>query len=86
MNIIESEIPHIVEAKTCGFSEKEKRVSYHFIESSHNLCLEKNELLLAQIQACERLLKYGKENEEISILTDEIARLKLALDLVQYCD
>jgi hypothetical protein len=57
MNIIESEMPHLVEAKTC-FNKGEKSVSYHFIESSHNLCLEKGELLLAQIQACERLLKY----------------------------
>lgn len=84
MNIIESEIPHIVEAKTCGFSERGKSVSYHFIESSHNLCLEKNELLLAQIQACERLLKYGKDDEGISILKDEIAKLRLALDLLRY--
>lgn len=84
MNIIESEIPHVVEAKTCGFNKGGKRISYHFIESSHNLCLEKSELLLAQIQACERLLKYGKENEEFSVLTDEIAKLRLALNLVRY--
>jgi hypothetical protein len=84
MNIIESEIPHIVEAKTCGFSEKGKRVSYQFIESSHNLCIEKGELLLAQIQACERLLKYARDDEEISLLKDEITRLKLAMDLIRY--
>jgi len=84
MNIIESEVPHLVVAKTCGFNKGEKRVSYQFIESSHNLCLEKSELLQAQIQACERLLKYGKDNEEISILTDEITKLRLALDLLRY--
>jgi hypothetical protein len=84
MNIIESEMPHLVEAKTCGFNRGGKRVSYHFIESSHNLCLEKGELLLAQIQACERLLTYGKDNEEVSLLTDEITKLRLALDLLRY--
>ena len=84
MNIIESEIPYIVEAKTCSFNNGGKRVSYHFIESSHNLCLEKGELLLAQIQACERLLKYGKDNEEVSLLTDEITKLRLAWDLLRY--
>lgn len=84
MNIIESEIPYLVEAKTCGFNKGGKIVSYQFIESSHNLCLEKGELLLAQIQACERLLKYGMDNEEISILTNEITKLRLALDLLRY--
>ena len=84
MNIIESEIPHLVEAKTCGFNKERKRISYQFIESSHSLCVEKGELILAQIHACDRLLKYGKDNEEISILTDEITKLRLALDLLRY--
>jgi len=84
MNIIESEIPYLVEARTCGCKERGRSVSYHFIESSHNLCLEKGELMLAQIQACERLLKYAKDDEEIDVLKEEIAKLRLALDLVRY--
>jgi hypothetical protein len=84
MNIIESEIPYLVEARTCGCKERGRSVSYHFIESSHSLCLEKGELLLAQIQACERLLKYAKDEEEIDVLKEEISKLRLALDLVRY--
>jgi hypothetical protein len=84
MNIIESETPFLVEARTCGCKERGRTVSYHFIESSHNLCLEKGELLLAQIQACERLLKYAKDDEEIDMLKQEISKLRLALDLVRY--
>jgi hypothetical protein len=84
MNIIESETPHLVEARTCGCKEKGKSVSYHFIESSHSLCLEKGELMLAQIQACERLLKYTKDDEEIDVLNEEISKLRLALDLIRY--
>ena len=84
MNIIESEIPYLVEARTCGCKERGKSVSYHFLESSHSLCLEKGELMLAQIQACERLLKYAKDQEEIHVLNEEIIRLRLALDLVRY--
>ncbi|MGD9673738.1 MAG: hypothetical protein AB7U98_09700 [Candidatus Nitrosocosmicus sp.] len=84
MNIIESETPFLVEARTCGCKERGRTVSYHFIESSHSLCLEKGELLLAQIQACERLLKYAKDNEEIDVLKHEISKLRLALDLVRY--
>jgi hypothetical protein len=84
MNIIESETPFLVEARTCGCKERGKSVSYHFIESAHSLCLGKGELMLAQIQACERLLKYTKEDEEITTLKDEITKLKLALDLIRY--
>ncbi len=84
MNIIESEIPYLVEARTCGCKERGKSVSYHFIESSHSLCLGKGELIFAQIQACERLLKYTKEDDEVTTLKDEIAKLKLALDLIRY--
>jgi len=40
--------------------------------------------MLAQIQACERLLKYAKDQEEINVLNEEIIRLRLALDLVRY--
>ena len=84
MNIIENEIPYLVEAKTCGCKERGKSVSYHFIESSHSLCLDKGELILSQIQACERLLKYSKDDDETVVLKDEITRLKLALDLMRY--
>ena len=84
MNLIESETPYLVEARTCGCKERGRSVSYHFIESSHSLCLEKGELMLAQIQACERLLKYANEKEEINILKEEISKLRLALDLVRY--
>ena len=84
MNIIEKEIPYMVEAKTCGCKERGKSVSYHFIESSHSLCLDKGELILSQIQACERLLKYSKDEDETVLLKDEISKLKLALDLIKY--
>ena len=84
MNIIENEVPYLVEARTCGCKERGRSVSYHFVESSHSLCLDKGELILSQIQACENLLKYSKDEEETSLLKDEISKLKLALDLIKY--
>ena len=84
MNIIESETPYLVEARTCGCKERGRSVSYHFVESAHSLCLEKGELVLAQIQACENLLKYSKSEEEIQLLKDEISKLRLVLDLIRY--
>lgn len=83
MNIVETEIPFIVEAKTCGCNNQ-KSISYRFIESSHSLCLDKRELVLAQIQACERLLKYAKDKSELTTIEKEIADLKLALDMLHY--
>jgi hypothetical protein len=84
MNIIENEIPYLVEARTCGCNERGKSVSYHFIESSHALCMDKVELISGQIQACERLLKLAKEDGEIALLRDEITKLKLALEIIQH--
>ena len=72
-----------MEAKTCGCKNK-KSISYHFIESSHRLCLDKRELVLAQIQACERLLKYSRDELELTTIKEEITDLKLALDLLHY--
>ncbi len=83
MNIIENEIPYLVEARTCGCNERGKSVSYRFIESSHALCMDKVELISGQIQACERLLKLAKEDGEIVLLRDEISKLKLALEIIQ---
>lgn len=84
MNIIQNETPYVIEAKTCGCKERGRSVSYQFIESSHGLCLEKGELMLDQIRACERLLKYTKDDEEIILFKDEISKLKLALDMIRY--
>ena len=84
MNIIENEIPYLVEAKTCGCNERGKSISYHFIESTHGICMNKIELLSAQIQACERLLIFAKDINESYLLKDEITRLRLALDMIQY--
>ncbi len=82
MNIIE--IPFIVEAKASGHNNTNKTISYSFIESPHNLCLDKREILLAQIQACERLLKYTVDENELIAIGKEIEELKLALDLMKY--
>jgi len=84
MNITESEIPYIVEARIGGGKENGKSVSYYFIESSHSLCLKKGELILAQIKACERLSKYTREDEEPVLLRNEISKLSLAADLIRY--
>ena len=83
MNIAQTENPFVIEAKTCGCKNK-KNITYSFIESSHSLCIDRREIILAQIQACERLLKYVKEDIDLRIIEKEISELKLTQDLISY--
>jgi hypothetical protein len=83
MNIVKSEMQFVIEAKTSG-CDKNRKITYYFGESPHTLCLDKMEIILAQIQACERLLKYTKDNADASTVNREIRELKFALDLIQY--
>ena len=84
MNLIESEIQILVEAKICGCNTNPKSISYNFIESSHSLCLDKREIILAQIQACNRLLKYAKDESDREAINRELGELKLTLDMMHY--
>jgi hypothetical protein len=83
MNIAQTENPFVIEAKTCGCKNK-KTITYSFIESSHSLCIDRREIILAQIQACERLLKYVKEDIDLRLIEKEISELKLTQDLISY--
>ncbi len=83
MNIAERENPFVIEAKTCGCKDK-RNIGYSFIESFHSLCIDRREIILAQIQACERLLKYVKDETELAAVEKEIASLKLSQDLISY--
>jgi hypothetical protein len=84
MNIVQPDTPFEVEAKTCGNKNNKKVVSYHFIESNHGLCINKKEIIMAQIQACERLLKHTEDYDDFLLVKKEILELKLAFDLIHY--
>lgn len=84
MNITQIETPIEVEAKTCPYKNNKRVISYQFIESYHSLCIDRREIILAQIQACERLLKHTKNKDDSSLVKREISDLKLALDLIHY--
>jgi hypothetical protein len=83
MNISESEVPVRIVAKTCGCTDKNKRkVTYQFIESYHSLCVDKKDVIYAELEACERLLKYAADQVDKKTVESEIAELKMALDLL----
>ena len=83
MNIAKTEQQIFIEAKTSGNYGK-KCISYHVTESSHSLSLSKIEIISAQIQACERLLKYAMDETDLSTIEKEILELKFALDLINF--
>jgi hypothetical protein len=85
MNIVKTEEPFIIEAKTTSdFIKKKKSISYHFIDLSHSLCLNKIGIISGQIQACERLAKYSKDETDKEIIEKEIIELKFALNLINF--
>ena len=83
MNIAHAEEDYDIVAKTCGCQGKTRKVTYSFVDSYHSLCKDKKDIILSEIQDCERLLRYTREEIDKIILENEIAELKLALDLLQ---
>lgn len=84
MNIFGSEVPALVVAKTCGSSNSghSRRVAYSFVDPYHEQTLDKKEILLAELNACERLLKYAGDPADRKAVEKEISDLKNILDLL----
>jgi hypothetical protein len=78
MNIVEEDT--LIEARTCG--DKNRRVAYKFMDAFHSLCLDKKDILLAEIGACETLLQCCHEASDRMAVEKEISELKMALDLM----
>lgn len=74
-------------AKTCGCMDKKRKVTYSLIDSYHSLCHDKKDLILGQIEACQRLAKYpakyGRDEVDRQAIENEIDELKMVLDLIQ---
>lgn len=85
MNIAEPEIPQEIIAKTCGCNNDKnnsRKVTYSFVESYHSLCRDKKDIIIFEIQACERLKKYTSDDIDKRVIATEIDELKMALDLL----
>jgi hypothetical protein len=82
MNITDTESPVTILAKTCGCKEKDIKVTYFFIDSCHTLCLDKKDIIYAEIEACNRLSRYARDEIDKKAIEKEIAELKMSLDLI----
>ena len=80
LNIGKAECSFELEAKTCGCDEN-RTVAYSVIDSFHGLCVGKKEIILSQIEACERLLNYTYTMVDRIALLGEIAHLRIILKL-----
>ena len=82
MNILEIEFPFKIEAKTSKINDK-TNIIYSIAEHYHNCCIDKKEIIIEQIKACENLLRFTNTNKSDSLAIEkEISELKLALDLL----
>jgi hypothetical protein len=80
---MESESPLIMVAKTCGCAQRNRRkITYELIDSYHSLCLDKKDIIVSELIACERLLKYTSEEHDRQIIEKETVDLKMTLDLL----
>ena len=81
MNILEVEFPLKIEAKTTRYNDK-TNVIYSITELQHNFCLNKKEIIMEQIKACENLSRYTSNKSDSLVLEREISELKVALDIL----
>lgn len=82
MNIITEEYDSPVMAKTCGCKSNKRKVTYSFLSDTHSLCLDRKDLMTAQLEACNKLVKYAADADDKRAIDKEINELKMALDLM----
>ena len=82
MNISDSESPVRILAKTCGCKGRNMKVTYSIIDAYHSLCLDKIDIISAEIEACQRLTKYTVDEKDKLFIETELAELKMSLDLM----
>ncbi len=73
MNTVETEIPFAFEAKTSG--SKRRKVMYSLVDSYHNICICKKDIILGQIRHMKDS-KYSNDRIDQIILEKEIAGLR----------
>jgi hypothetical protein len=79
VNIAEPETFFLIEAKING-NQQQRNILYSFVESSNNHCLNKRQILIAEIEACKRLSKHHSKGEEIFSIKNEIQELHTSFE------
>lgn len=83
MNIAQSENESVVIiAKTCGSKNAGRKVTYALAEETDALCLDKKDIIQAEVEACEKLSKYIRDESDRKAIERELSELRMALDLL----
>jgi hypothetical protein len=82
MNLTDIDSTIQIDAKICGSLHK-RRIAYSVMEFHHSLYINKKDIILGQIRACELLHKYVIDSPDRNVLRKEILDLKLMLDLIE---
>jgi hypothetical protein len=69
-------------AKTCKSNTSSGKVIYTLENADSITYLGKRDILLNQLSACEKLIAYARDNNELELIQTEINELRLMLDLV----
>ena len=85
MNIVSIDASLFVIAKTCDCNQahgRGRKVTYQFVDDYYSTCIDKRDIITAQLQACETLFKYSKDKNDKSVIRTEMEELKMVLDLM----
>lgn len=82
MNVTDLDSTIQIDAKLCG-SLRSRWIAYSVMDFHHSLYINKKDIILGQIRACELLYKYAIDNPDRNVLRKEILDLKLMLDLIE---
>jgi hypothetical protein len=82
MNIFGSERILVLTAKTCGPACGNRKIVYLPSDSNYILCIDKRDIILSQLNGCQKLLPHIQELDR-EMVEKEISELKMALDLIQ---
>jgi hypothetical protein len=55
-------------------------VTYRLLDSYYIICLDKRDIILAELEARNKLLKYSMDENGKSAVSEEIEGLKIVLD------
>ena len=69
-------------AKTCKSNTTDRKVIYTLENPDSITYLGKKDILLNQLMACEKLIDYVRDKNDLELIQTEINELKLMLDLV----
>ena len=65
-----------------GLEVGQQRIAYALSEEFHAVCMDKKEILQAEIQACKKLLKYTSSISERAAIEKDTSDLMMALDFL----